>query len=237
MKLSKKILVGTMVFLSAASIASAAKYKEYKGYKGVAPCPTLRDGFYIGLQAGYDSYNVKERDNLGVATARTILGPTGWVGGAFAGYGMNFDLFYLGGEIFINDSAAQGSNNFNNTVSGVSGSQKFTVNTSYGLAFLPGIKLTSATLSYIRLGYNWANLKVTEAITGTTDNFSASATNTSHGFVFGLGIETLVPEISDHVSIRGEYSYTYYSSFTPSGGQIKFTPSDSQFMFSVIYHV
>lgn len=233
----KKIVIGSLLLLSTTGLAFSA---TYKGYKGEAPCPSipaLKDGFYVGLQGGYDSYNLKQTDNLGVATASTTMSPTGWVGGIFAGYGMDFNWFYLGGEAFINDSAASASNTFNNSTSGVSGIQKFSVQQSYGVAVLPGVKFTPATLGYIHLGYNWAHFKVTETLSGTTNNYNASSSNTSNGFAYGVGVETLVPQISDKVSVRADYTHTSYSSFTPAGGELKFSPSDNQFMVGVIYHI
>lgn len=234
--ISKKLILGSLLMISTSSFALAANYKGEP-----QPCPalpSLNDGFYVGLQGGYDSYRVKQTDTDGVSTASTSMNPTGWVGGLFAGYGMDFNQFYLGGEAFINDSSASSTNSFNNSTSSVSGSQKLSVQQSYGLALIPGIKFTPTTLTYIRLGYNWAHLKASASVSGTgIDDYSASASHTSSGFNYGVGIETLVPQLSDHVSLRAEYSHTSYSNFTPGGGDLKFSPSDNQFMLGIIYHV
>jgi len=68
---SKKVLVGALMLATTTSVAFAAKnYKGEGNFKGEAmapaavPCPdvpSLKDGFYIGLQGGYDSYRVKDR--------------------------------------------------------------------------------------------------------------------------------------------------------------------------------
>jgi len=96
---------------------------------------------------------------------------------------------------------------------------------------LPGMKLNDTSLGYVRLGWNWANLKSKESMTGGA---SANKSNTSNGFVWGVGVETL---LVDNWSVRTEYSHTYYSNFTSGGAfATKFSPSDNQFMVGVLYH-
>jgi opacity protein-like surface antigen len=76
-------------------------------------------------------------------------------------------------------------------------------------------------------------LKGTESATSTTGAMvSASKTNTSGGFNFGLGLETL---IVTNWSVRTEYSHTWYNDFTGRLGT-KFGPSDNLFMLGLLYH-
>ncbi|RDI44549.1 outer membrane protein [Aquicella lusitana] len=234
-----KVLTASLILASSTGVAFAKGYKGEANYKGeamAAPCPPpkmLKDGWYVGGQVGYDSYRVRQNINTPSTSdiiGNPVLNATGWVGGLFLGYGQYLtDLFYLGGEIFANVSDADENYSLTDTVGTYN--SKFEVNSSYGLALLPGLRLNDTSLGYIRLGWNWANLKGKENITGGA---SSSKSHTSNGFNLGLGLETLVYE---NWSVRTEYSHTWYNSFN-SGGTFgtKFNPSDNQFMLGVLYH-
>ena len=234
-----KILATTLLLASTTGVAFAKNYKGEANYKDMPPpCPPpcmLKDGFYVGAQVGYDSYRVRQSINSPESsslTANPVINLSSWVGGLFLGYGQYLtDIFYLGGEIFgtVNDA----SQRMNITDSLGTYSSKIEANSSYGLALLPGVRLNDTSLGYIRLGYNWANLKGKESVTpagGSTA--STSKSNTSGGFNFGLGIETL---IVSNWSVRTEFSHTWYDNFTSSFGT-KFKPSDNLFMLGVLYH-
>src|SRR5579872_2213999 len=107
------ILAASLLVASTASLAAG----NYKGvYKGEepAPCPAparLLDGFYLGIAGGYDSYRVRENRGFtgagAVATDNPAINATGFVGGLLGGYGQYLnDVFYLGGELFVNASGA-----------------------------------------------------------------------------------------------------------------------------------
>jgi len=232
------VLVATSVFVT--PLTSFAAGADYKGYKApaVMPCKNLSDGFYAGLAVGRDSYSVRRNTNLTFGGV-TILGnpplsATGWVGSIFAGYGQYFsNSFYLGGELFVDDSNASESQGHSNSTATSTYNTKFTVGTGYGISILPGLKLNDSSLFYVRLGYNWASLKGTETMTVTgTGSTSASKSSTQGGYNYGVGMETV---ISNALSLRGEYTYTSYNSFTSSLGT-KWSPSDYQFMLGLIYH-
>jgi outer membrane immunogenic protein len=116
----------------------------------------------------------------------------------------------------------------------------------WGLALLPGIRLNHTSLGYVRLGYSWLTLKGRVNITANNlvdlvpgSVFStARKTDTSSGFNFGFGIETLLWE---NWSMRTEYTHYYYDSFTaasdPTGVTTTYNPSDNQFMLGFTYHV
>ncbi|HEX2548832.1 MAG TPA: hypothetical protein VHM20_03320, partial [Gammaproteobacteria bacterium] len=119
--LAVSVSVASMLLASTTTFAHG-NYKE--NYKGEAmPCPVelvLRDGLYIGLQAGYDAYRLAtDVDSAtvlspaaGIAdtfSADPRLAANGAVGGLFIGYGKYFPEFYsayLGLEIFGNWTAA-----------------------------------------------------------------------------------------------------------------------------------
>lgn len=233
---SMKLIAASVILASTTGLAFAKNYKgDYKGE--VCPPPVmLKDGFYIGAQVGYDSYRV--RTSFGSAAfpaifGTTVLNATGWAGGLFLGYGQYFNnLFYLAGEIFGTDSAANVRTRVTTTAGSFRG--RVQANGSWGLALLPGIKLNDTSLGYIRLGWNWASLKGRATLLNAAGVVVASnnRTHTSNGFNFGVGIETL---IVGNWSVRGEYSHTWYNNFTNAAGT-KFNPSNNEYMLGVLYH-
>jgi outer membrane immunogenic protein len=236
---SMKLIAASVILASTTGLAFAKNYKgDYKGE--VCPPPVmLKDGFYIGAQVGYDSYRVRTSFGSAILPSlygTTVLNATGWAGGLFLGYGQYFNnLFYLAGEIFGTDSAANVRTRIVSTP--VIFNAKYQVNGSWGLALLPGIKLNDTSLGYIRLGWNWASLKgrigssVVDAAGTVLSSASASRTRTSNGFNFGVGIETL---IVGNWSVRGEFSHTWYNSFTANS--VKYSPSNNEYMLGVLYH-
>jgi len=232
----KSVAVATLLLSS--TIAFAGHYKDAAVYKDAAPCPApaqLMDGFYVGVQGGYDVYDVNVTANVpGTGTNNIDLNANGWVGGLMLGYGQYFsNMYYLGGEIFGNYSnASENLTTTDNTaVPAIVYNGKINVNGSYGLALLPGVKLNDTTLGYLRVGYSWASIKYQDSMTGAG---SASKTNTSGGWAYGLGMETL---LSGNWSLRTEYTYTNYNSYnTALGSGTNVDPSDNQFMLGLIYH-
>src|SRR5438094_800038 len=76
------------------------------------PLKILRDGLYLGLGLGYDAYRIRQTSSVTDEDGDTfninpVLGPKGWMGNTFAGYGRYFGLFYIGGEILANGSIAK----------------------------------------------------------------------------------------------------------------------------------
>jgi outer membrane immunogenic protein len=240
MKAPVKVLATALILASTSGLAFAKNYKGEANYKDMPPpCPPpamLKDGFYLGAQVGYDSYRVRTSitdPNGSSLSANPVQNVSSAVGGLFLGYGQYLtDLFYLGGEIF--GTLNNGSQTMTaSTATLGSFSSKFETNNAYGLALLPGLRLNDTSLGYIRLGYNWANLKGSDTLTtaaGVTG--STSKSNTSGGFNLGLGIETL---IVTNWSVRGEFSHTWYNDFTTNFGT-KYSPSDNLFMLGLLYH-
>ncbi len=241
-----KALTVAMILASTTGMVFAKGYKgDYKG-EACPPPQMLKTGWYLGAQVGYDSYRV--RNNLTGTinainyAANPVINGTGWVGGLMLGYGMMMnEWFYLGGELFGNVSGVD-QNMSMNVTDGVTSSinTKFQVNSNYGLGVLPGIKMTDSTLTYVRLGWNWANIKQSANVVDNTVApalvASGSKTNTANGFVFGVGMETL---IVDNWSLRGEFDHTWYNNFNVAAGALgsaSVNPSDNQYMLAVLYH-
>jgi outer membrane immunogenic protein len=238
---SLKVLAASLLFASTTGLALAAHHHKavanYKDEVQVAPCPAptfLKDGFYVGVQGGYDIYGVHEQISLPIGTAlagNTNSRSAGWVGGLFLGYGrVVWNNFYIGTEFFGNYNGASTNYSLNSATLG-SYASKFTTKSSYGISILPGYKITNETLGYVRLGYNWAKFKTQENSTSTVTY--ASMNNTSSGFNYGVGLETLVYK---NWSARAEYTYTNYTSFNSAMGT-SFSSSDNQFMLGLIYHI
>lgn len=231
----KCVAASVMMLASTVTLAGGANFKDYKDQMPCPAIPTLMDGFYLGAQVGYQ--NAYMQENVAIASGATNVNPNvnvnGWLGGLFLGYGKVFNnWYYLGGEVFGN--YANSSQGWDATLAGPVGySSNAEMNSSYGLAVLPGLKLTDSTLTYIRLGYTWANFKYNE--TGTTVG-SASNSSTEGGFTYGVGMETL---ITGNWSLRGEYTYTNYDNFNTSMSATSATsinPSASLYTLGVIYH-
>lgn len=237
MSFKLKCVAASVMFL-ATTASFAGGYKDT--FKDQMPCPAspmLMDGFYVGAQAGYQTANLGE--NISITSGTDSLNPSvavnGWLGGLFLGYGMTWNNFYyLGGEVFGNyANSSQGWDAASLSAGGSYGSNA-EMNSSYGLALLPGLRLTDSTLTYIRLGYTWAHFKYNES--SSTLGLSASNSSTEGGFTYGIGMETL---ITGNWSLRGEYTYTNYNSFGTSmnaTSSSSINPSASQYSLGVIYH-
>lgn len=214
--LTVSVAVASMLLAATTSFAGKG-HKE--NYKGEVPCPVelmLKDGLYIGLQAGYDSYRVVDQisqydsywqdsqlaedgtaDPLFGIRNDPRLNSTGAVGGGFIGYGKYFDNLYgayLGLEIFGNWSGAY--TDWENYVQYNSASAldiyttSFQVNSNYGISVLPGVKLNNSTLFYVRLGYNWANVEANESVGANLYETAVPAQNINN-FVSASDSETV----------------------------------------------
>lgn len=198
---------------------------------------SLHDGFYMGLQVGYDSY--KMRSNIdtvinGVSQFQqnTELNAVGLSYTLLGGFGKVFDdPLYLGFEFFYNDSQAnitqnigyfQGQNGIYNIKSVILG--------TYGVNIMPGIKLGERTLLFLKGGYTRLDAKTyeTSAVLGVNN----AQSNGANGIDYGLGLEVAIYKIW---SLRGEYTHVNFEHFTTQVGT-QITPSNNQFMFGVVFH-
>lgn len=214
-------------------------YPVYKGEPVRRPCcgvEGLRDGLYVGLGVGYDAYKVRtsisEEDILGglIQTNPELIGK-GLDASIFAGYGLHFDWFYLGGEFFAKTSDATTS--YNISSSGFNYNTEFNVHSSFGLGLLPGVMVNEKYLIYARIGAVRTSVKTQETGSGgLVGTFSDSDTQWINGLSGGLGLEGLLYE---GFSLRGEYLYTSYSSFVSDLGT-RYAPSDNEFTLGLLYH-
>ena len=258
----------SLLMVSTAGIAAhkshKAQHENYKAetnYKAEAPpCPQplyLRDGFYLGIGVGYDSYRIHQTTDLSETDIEILLlnllqQPltvlallAGWV--KYFGYGHFWDTLYLALEINANTSNADSTFSYNDS-EGNSVDSHAKARGSYGIALLPGIKLNDSSLLYFRLGYLRTNFKangdatIVDEDTGVSNHVSASTNKWRNGFQWGPGIQTAIAE---NVSIRGEFTHTSYNSKTASGSittdtdvidfSDKYTLSNNEFVLSAIY--
>jgi outer membrane immunogenic protein len=253
----KKQLQLSLISIAVASLALSsvsfanAKGDGYKGenYKGeaMAPCPqplTLNGGFYLGADVGYDMYQAEHEFSIDAAPDTFSTDPTlsssGWAGGLFAGYGMYFnDVWYLGAEVFGAWSGATTTHNvtFATAANTLTNSAKFDSDGNVGIDVIPGMKLNPATLAYVRLGYNWADLQAQDNVTlNGVPVGSANNSDWEGGFHWGVGIESAFYE---NWSVRAEYTYTSFSNLNNDTSVYSSTfegPSDNQFMVGLLYH-
>ncbi len=233
-----------------ADYKGAGNYKNEKLPPLAQPLPpppplVLKEGAYFGLGGGYDSYKVHETIPVNGFSISSLSDPaingTGLVGELFAGYGHYFNnILYLGLEIFGNESSVYQNNNIaiSDSVStdAVTYNSKFIVTAGYGISLFPGVKLSDSGLFFLRLGYHIARLRGQEnrlLVNGTTIVNDTSSWD--GGFGYGLGFEQAMVE---NLSLRGEYVHIDYRTFNagPSSGT-EYSPSNNQFMLSLIYHL
>jgi len=215
----------------------------------------LRDGPYVGIAGGVDSYRIRQELNqtfpdIAITQSNPALSAVGLVGGIYGGYGKYFrNLYYLGGEVFANTTGASTSYTMNvNQLVGVPGAwhTQVRVNSNFGISLLPGIKTSDTTLLYLRLGFSRLSIHTNES-----EDFpllaigSSSRTNWTSGIAYGIGMETA---IYGNWSLRGEYTHTEYKSITAPdialatetpGTVVKgslFFPSNNQYMLGISYH-
>ena len=192
------------------------------------------DGWYFGAGIGYDSYSVKRTLDISpdlFATQR--LNSNGWNGSILGGYGHLFQPtphgnFFLGGEVFLGSSNADGKETINSNPAGVNASENFTPRTSFGFNLRPGFKFNHLPLTYLNLGVVRTDLKGSATLNGMTWNTE----RWRNGFQYGVGLES---PIDKKFSFRVDYNRIDYGSFS-SSNYTKVETSDNQFKLTGIYH-
>lgn len=237
--LSSTLAVSTLL-LASTGVAFAGHHVEHhnykEDYKNEVTCPVppmLLDGFYVGAQVGYDSYRLRHSFNNATVGSSTVGSLNGWMGGLFLGYGRYLtNLFYLGGELNGNYNGTEyATHSRYDNVSGNSVSVNSKVKGTWGLSLLPGLMLNNASLGYLRLGYNWTQFQSNASGTLASVAFSGSNNSTEGGFVFGLGLETLLYQ---NWSVRTEFDHTWYSSYNINNASV--SPAGNEFTLGLLYH-
>lgn len=210
---------------------------EGPGYNP-AETRSLHDGFYVGIEAGYDSYKMRTNINtmaggISVFQQTPDLDAVGLSYTLVGGYGRVFDNpLYLGAEVYYNNSQANTSQNVGilNGQVGIYNIKSLALG-SYGLSLTPGVKLGDTALLFLKGGYTRVEAKTyeTSAFLGVNN----AQSNGVNGINFGLGFEV---DMYKNWSVRGEYTHVNCENFTTRVGT-RITPSNNQFMFGVFFHL
>ena len=235
MKIKNKLLTGLIFASLSTSGFSYFKITEYK-YKGdreykqpVNPCPVRISftGFYAGASLGADSNFFTTHDGPG----NTIdMGEVSALAELFAGYGqMVGSNYYLGGEIYLNDTIGDATANTRTPDGGGTGTHiGAQTRESAGISFLPGLLVNDSTLGYARIGPVWTRYNTTVS--------SPTASNTNHntkiGLELGLGLRT---SMTENLDFRLGYSHTFYSAWTSTVNGYTFKTLGDRVNFGILY--
>lgn len=208
-----KIVIGCAVLAATSSMAFAA------------------DGAYVGGSLGLNSNTFKLVDP---ASQSTNFSNRELTIGGLGGYGTSVsDLIYLGGEAFVNGGSSSTS-----TKTIVAGTQtaKLTSTYSFGLDFVPGIKVTPTTMIYGKVGISGTRFKLTENIApGNVSGVTGSDSANHLGARLGLGVQT---DVATNLAVRGEFVHTAYRGFTDpniTGFQNRITPKTNTATVALVY--
>jgi len=197
------------------------------------PCPkSCFDGGYIGVGSGvvyalsdvvnsYYWYN-KNRPEFNIyRTYNFKLGEYGFNANVFAGYGKEFfSPYYFGMEAFANyfSTKTKGSSEYLQKDSSFDVYMSTEVKNSYafgGDARL-GRLISPRTMLYILFGIDYANFDGKGEAAVDLGSYAGKHSISNEfdkwkmGYMPGIGIETC---LNNHISLRVQYTYTFYSSF------------------------
>lgn len=195
MRMVRKLLLSTVVLFGATGIASAADLPATTVSPTYTPPPPIFTwtGLYIGAQAGYQ---------FGHSSTSGLPGynPAGIDGGGHIGYNYQIGQFVAGVEGDVNGSSYNGSSTFGaltyNTTDAVDASVRGRLGVAWDRALIYGTG-----------GAAFGNFRNQYATGGALDTLW----NTRVGWTVGGGIEYA---LDNNWSIRAEYRYTDYPSFT-----------------------
>lgn len=197
-------------------------------------------GFYLGANAGAANTNVKYSYNnnntlatVGASSATTIAsgkqqnykaetGSSAPIFGAFAGYGMQVNKMYFGGELYAGFDSSKLTPMDDSATGSAGGYFKTTVQRKNFFGFAPraGFFITPTTMAYVRLGVEFGkwevkvdpNFATIDASAGVTSNQKAASrkqfknSKNKASFAPGFGFEVFMTK---NLFMRAEYSYLF----------------------------
>lgn len=199
----RKLLIASAVLALTSSVAFAHNYKG--DYKGEA-CPTYNflAGPYVGLSVG---------PKVIFTGAPAVY--HGFEGTLSAGYAaMMNPMFYLAGELFVQDSAK-----FKNYTAPGAGSVR--TRWGWGASILPGYMVNDHALAFLRLGV------VDTRFSSSHSSHHSSNNNGRWGGQIGLGGQT---NICGNWDLRGETVYSQYKRVSHVG-----RPRGYNFNVGIVY--
>lgn len=198
-------------------------------------------GFYAGASIGPEGASFSQkahvfRPSTFDAVDKQQYSGTGFFGSLFAGYGRNFDKYYLAAEMNGNLSSVKHQRINDEYVNKVFSKTTFKMDNSVGMSLLPGYFLSESTLAYGRIGYANGHLKTVEA-DPTVRSFNTHRSSIR----YGLGVRhALTPRwilMMDYSQIN--YQSINSSVFDPFGTVTKYakiTPNTAQVGFGILYN-
>ncbi len=205
------------------------------------------DRFYAGLQAGYNTVQIKS-DYIPIngvtLNQSTSTKSKGLIGGVFLGYSHCFgnnvygavELRYFANNNSRNQNAILITDN-NNVTHTILFSHK--LKHSYGIAFKPGYYLTTNLLIYADFGYMRSRFGGDSPISfsnGAPTIFNSYSANTN-AYTFGGGVEY---NLTNDLGLRFEYFHAKYTSygvqnFPDISFVPHFIPTTDQFNLGFVY--
>lgn len=210
---------------SLANIASPSAEQYFNGaYLGVG------GGIVHALSDVESTYHAYDKDSPNVwyetSTYDFKIGEYGFNANIFAGYGKMFrSPYYFGGEIFANYFSPKMKSSHDYVYFEYSYYHDMNIRTqvenpySFGGDLRAGYLVLPRTMLYVLFGLDYAKFNVkNEAI--DAGGYAVSNMPIANkfdkwqlGYMPGIGIET---GLSDHISLRAQYTYTFYSSLSHS---------------------
>jgi len=252
-----KALIASAVLAASTSLAFANG--------GVYQAPHHQHNIYVGVGVSrdfvhYDTHQTASRwDESTGKIIRPLsrhwadFGDDGWNGQIFVGIGWTFqDHWYAGFEAFgsISDQKAEGTwtefdferSGFPSTVS-----KKFELEHSYGISFIPGVKISDSTMLYGRIGWVRSEFDIRDTFAFPAFpvlNTAIRTEDSENALQLGIGLETMV---TNNVSARIEYTWAEYDKLhggAKSGAlqgnfvcrNVSVEPTVNEARLDVIYH-
>lgn len=209
-----------------------------------APCFS---GLYLGGSVGPEGANYTQRANFVINSAahpesnvnavdETHLSGYGVFGSIFAGYGWNYNRYYLAGEINANISSVKYKRTNTEVFHNHLDTTTFNITNSEGVSILPGFFLSEDTMLYGRAGYANGRIKIREG-----DATIKHSTHNRNGVRYGLGLRH---DFAEQLTLMLDYSQITYQSIKshvviPEASAFKNTkisPTSAQFALGIIYN-
>lgn len=182
-------------------------------------------GLYAGARIGYGANHVRtEGVRGGSGIDQGEYGDEGSLAGAFLGYGLSFDRWYLGLEL-----EGESANNtlYHRKAKSDSRTMDVDMGNSMGLALRGGYQLANGSLLYARLGRVRTDFKTYYTLNDAPQN-AVDQTFEQDGNRYGIGSD--IPA-GEHLFVRMEYAYTRYDDYSVDvvSEQEDFNPKSSFF--------
>ena len=195
------------------------------------------EGLYVGFVTSKSTFSsTGSHLDAGIADTPSVFNgitsaksKNSYGGGLFAGYGLNYGIFYTGAEAaFIID---KGSTTYSDGTTSI----RFYKSNTFDINLRGGVTLSDKALLFGLVGYTGVNLK-SLGTNGQKDQGGLDYNKRLTGIQFGGGVELAFME---NIAIRAEYTRAHINDIVYLNGSDEFTikPKTSRIMLSVILHM